>query len=344
MAKKEQEVFDYNAEVSLLKTQGPQALYFLSGPEDYLRECFLSELRKLCNSDENEFSYKKMNGPTIDMRELDEAVNAMPFFTDHVLVEVRDYDINHCRDNESDYLKSIISDIPDYCTLVFVFSASYTPDGRLSTVKMLKKGSRAIQFTEQSQSSLNKWVRNRFASFGKSIAAGDADYLIFLSGTRMSGLIPEIEKIAAYSQNESVCRADIDAVATRIPEADVFSLSEQISQRKFDAAAKTLSDLLTDKENHPIMLTALIGQHMRQLYAVKLGKSVGRSQNDTMELASVRFPFVYEKLSQEAKSYSLEELEYLVKLCAEYDYRLKSTGIDPNLLIKDLFARIAVRK
>ena len=46
--KKKQEVLDYNAQVRTLREQGPGRLYLLWGREDYLREQYLIELKKLC--------------------------------------------------------------------------------------------------------------------------------------------------------------------------------------------------------------------------------------------------------------------------------------------------------
>ena len=40
--KKEEEKLNYNAELRRLKQQGPECLYLLWGPEDYLREQYLS--------------------------------------------------------------------------------------------------------------------------------------------------------------------------------------------------------------------------------------------------------------------------------------------------------------
>ena len=45
---KEENKVNYNAEVRVLKEQGPERLYFLWGPEDYLREQFLLTLKKRC--------------------------------------------------------------------------------------------------------------------------------------------------------------------------------------------------------------------------------------------------------------------------------------------------------
>ena len=46
MAKKDKkEKLNYNAEIKALKERGPERLYVLCGPEDYLREAFLGQLR-----------------------------------------------------------------------------------------------------------------------------------------------------------------------------------------------------------------------------------------------------------------------------------------------------------
>lgn len=157
----------------------------------------------------------------------------------------------------------------------------------------------------------------------------------------MNALIPEIEKAAAYAAGETVTRADIDATANRIPEAYVFDLTDCIAARRFDDAASLLGDLMADRDNHPIMLNALIGQQFRRLYAVKAAQNAHRSRADAMELCGVRWDGIFNKLTAEAKPFSERQLGELVKLCAQYDYRMKSTGRDPGELLAELFGRIA---
>ena len=342
MAKKDKkEPLNYNAELKRLREQGPERLYMLYGPEDYLREAFLTELRRACVPSEDDFSCQRFDGPALDLGALAEAVDMLPFFSERRFVEVRDYDVNACRDADAARLKDILADVPDYCTLAFVFSASYAPDGRTAPVKALKKAAHCMEFTEQEQGALARWVQKRFLALGKTLDARDAEYLIFLSGTRMNALIPEIEKAAAYAAGETVTRADIDATANRLPEADVFALTDCIARRRYDDAAAILRDLLRDKNNHPIMLNALIGQQLRRMYACKAAQAAHRSRADAMELCGVRYDFVYDKLTAAAKPFSLAQLGALVKRSAEYDYRMKSTGQDPAALLLELFARIA---
>lgn len=341
MAKKQKPAFRYKDEVEALKSSGPERLYLLYGPEDYLRERYLEELKALCLPGDDEFSYKRLDGPAIDLGALSEAVNAMPFFTERTMVEVRDFDVNKCRDADAETLKGILGDIPDFCTVVFVLSSAYELDGRLSAAKLLKKLGKTLEFTEQEGSALLLWIAGRFKALGKAISREDAEYLIFLSGSRMNALIPEIEKAAAHAAGDTVTRADIEQTANRIAEADVFRMTDLLSQRQSDRAAALLSDLLADKDNHPIMLNALIGQQMRRLYTVKLGLDEGKRRDDIMALSGVKFDFIYDKLVSAARGYSLPQLSQIVSLCAEYDFKMKSTGLDANVLIRELFARIA---
>ncbi|MCC8091167.1 MAG: DNA polymerase III subunit delta [Oscillospiraceae bacterium] len=341
MAKKTKAKLDYNALVRRLHADGPARLYLLYGPEEYLRERFLDELRVACVPEGNEFSLRRLNGPALDLPALEEAVNAAPFFTERSFVEVRDWNLNRCGEADLKRLKALVTDIPDYCTVAFVADAANPPDGRLSVTKLLKKEGQAVEFTEPDSAALCGWIASRFRALGKSIGRQDAEHLIFLCGTQMLDLIPEIEKAAAFAAGDTVTRAEIDATASRKPEADVWAMTESLGARRFDAAAEVLSELLGTKENHPILLTALIAQQFRRLYAVKVGADERLDRAEIMELCGVRYDFIYDRLLSAAKPYSLEQLGRIVTLCADYDYRMKSSGGDPFVLVTELFARIA---
>ena len=157
--KKKQEVLDYNAQVRTLRERGPGRLYLLWGREDYLREQYLIELKKLClPGGEDDFSYHRFDGAELDFQALADAVDAVPFLSERTLIEVRGFDTNKCREEDAQALVQVIGDLPDYCTLVFVMSTDFEPDGRLKTTKAFKKYGQLIQFTAQGEPALVKWV------------------------------------------------------------------------------------------------------------------------------------------------------------------------------------------
>ena len=340
MAKKKEEAFNYTAELRILRERGPERLYLLWGPEDYLREQFLTQLKKTCLPEgEDNFSYKRIDGPALDANAFQQAVDAMPFMTEHTFVELRDVDINKLAD--ADACLKTISDIPDYCTVVFVQNAQYEPDGRLRFVKTLRSEGKELKFTQQSQGMLTDWIVRRVAAAGKGIELSAAQRLIFISGDLMSRLIPEIDKIAAYASGDKVTQEDVEAVANHIPEAVVFEMTELIAQKKINSALSVLYELLADRNNEPIMMLAVLGKQMRQLYAARLALEKNLGTKYVMEVCSMKYDYIASKLLTAAKGFTLDQLRRAVELCAETDYRMKSSGADPKELLKEAVVRIA---
>jgi len=340
MAKKNEQQFNYAAEVKKLKAEGPCRAYLLWGPEDYLREQYIILLKQLCLPEgEDSFSYKRIDGPELDMTEFAEAVDAMPFMTERSFVELRDVDINKLSDPER--FQKIISDIPDYCTLAFVQNSLYEPDGRLKQIKALRSAACELKFTRQSQSMLENWVVRRFAAAGKRIEREAIQRLIFISGDLMSRLIPEIEKIASFAADELVTVSDVNAVANPIPEAVIFEMTDFISRQEYNSAFRVLSELLADKNNESIPMLAMLGLQMRKLYGARLAIDEGLGSKFVMENCGVKMEFVATKLISSARGFTRAQLEKAVEICTDTDYRMKSSGIDPRELLKEAVLRIA---
>lgn len=331
---------NYSAAVRELKQQGPAKAYLLWGPEDYLREQYLTELKKICLPEgEDSFSYHRMDGPELNLEQLRQAMDALPFMTERSFIELRDMDVNKVKD--ADTLEKLLKDVPDYCVLVFVLGADYEMDGRLKSVKALRQNVKELKFTSQSQGQLTDWLVRRFAAAGKSIELDAAQRLIFISGELMSGLIPEIEKVAAYAKGERVTVADVEAVANHIPEAVIFDMTEYIAQKKYNTALSVLAELLADKNNEPIAMLAMLGMQMRRLYAARLSIEQGLGVKYVMDACAIKSDYVAKKLINAARGFTLPQLIKAVELCAETDYKMKSSSQDERELLKEAVLRIA---
>ncbi len=77
--KKKQDVLNYKAQERTLREQGPGRLYLLWGREDYLREQYLLELKKLClPGGEDDFSYHRFDGAELDFQALADRHEQVP--------------------------------------------------------------------------------------------------------------------------------------------------------------------------------------------------------------------------------------------------------------------------
>ena len=342
MAKKNanDEQLNYKAEIRLMKERGPERLYLLWGPEDYLREQYLLALKAFCLPEgEDGFSCRRLNGPELDPLALREAVDAMPFLTERTFVELRDVDLNRAKD--PDAILAVLQDIPETCTVALVQNASFEPDGRVKLVKGLRTLGRELKFTKAAQGALIDWIIRRYAALGKGVELDAIQRLILVSGDLMNRLIPEIEKTAAYAKGDKVTVADVNAVASHIPEADIFDMTDYLAQKKPDSAVSLLAELLSDKNNEPIPVLALLGTQMRRLYAARLAIEKELGTKYMMEACAIKYDFVATKLLRAARGFTLAQLRRAVQLCAEADYKIKSSSLDDRELLVETVLRIA---
>ena len=315
---------DYFALRRELKAEGPARLYLLFGEEDYLRESFLGELRAACLPEGDDgFAYHRFDAAQPGVRAVAEAVNALPFTTERTLVELRGFDLNHCRDAEAEELIKLVADIPDYCTVAIVLGTGVEPDMRLKAVKAVAAAGKAACFTPQGQGQLTNWIQKRFAALGKRIGPEACMELVFTSGELMNGLIPEIAKLASGTEGEEVTAADVRRLASPIPEA-------RRPSRRWPEPAWPRPGLATRRGAAALGAAGLghgadhrpggIGGNMRRLYAARVAIDEGLGREFVEKLYNIRYSRITDELMSAARRLTRAYLARAVELCAETDY------------------------
>lgn len=343
MAKKKEQV-EYAALEKALRAQGPARLYMLRGEEDYLRDKYLGILRDMCVPEGlDSFNYRRLSGPKLNLRELSDAMESMPFMGERSLVEVRDFDINKTGDYDAAEFAALLSDVPDWATVAFVFAPGYAPDGRLGPVKTLKKLAVDAEFTPQGDSALVNWVIAHFRENGKNCDRETASHMLFVCGSLMNSLLPEIAKVAGHAAGDTVTVGDIDALARRQPETSVFELTDALGEGRYDKACALLSDLLADREENVPKLLYMISEQMRRLYAAGIAPGTDKRaylMECFPELA--RSSFLIPKLLRSAALFSVPRLARAVSLCADCEFSMRDgSAVGEEDRLKELILRLA---
>ena len=100
-----------------IKTGNFRRVYLLCGDEAYLKIQYKDKLIKALNPDDDTMNFSKYEGKGIEVREMIDLCETMPFFADYrvILVENSGFFKNKC-DELADYIKTL----PDYVRMVFV--------------------------------------------------------------------------------------------------------------------------------------------------------------------------------------------------------------------------------
>ena len=317
-------------------------LYVFHGEETYLRDHYLKQMKeKLLPAGMEEFNLHTLNGKDFDVKTLAQMVDCLPMMSARTMIVVSDWDIYK---GDRDALAEVLSDLPDYLCLVFVYDLiAYKADARTRLAAVVKEKGSVVAFARQSQGDLVSWIARRFRALDRDISSEDARYLIFLCGDLMTTLASEIGKIGAYARHHRVTRQDIDAVATPQLDAVVFQMTDAIAAGNFDKAAEVLGDLFHMQEK-PVALLAALGRQLRQLYTARLALEEKKGVPYLMELWGMKSSYPAERLMGAARRFSLAWCRWAVIRCGQTDLAMKSGGGDGEDLLTALLMELAVKK
>lgn len=327
MAKKKEETYPGYEELrAALQSGGPANVYIFFGEETYLMQQAVEQLRALLvPAGFEEFNYHRLTGKGLTVQELTEAVEAMPMMSQSTFVTVTDMDVFKLDEAQRTALVSLLEDFPEYCTLVFLYrQLPYKKDGKLKKLTAaVAAHTTEIEFAPQGRQKLQKWVRRRFAAFDKELDDNTIDHLLFTCGSLMDGLVPEINKIAAYAKGKRVTVADIDAVADPVLDARIFDMTNAVTARDYDRAAAVLAELLR-MQTEPIAILAVLGRELRQLYTARLALDGKKDAVWVKELWRMTSAYPATKLMEAARSVSRPWCRDAVRRCQTLDRRMKS--------------------
>ena len=288
------------------------------------------------------FNYHRLNSETFDIRSFADAVENLPMMADNTFVQVDDVDPFKMNEGDRNKIAEILSDIPDYCTVVLTFvTAPWKPDKRLKKLWEAVDGSGdIIEFAKQDQKDLIAWVTRHFAAHKKQITSDLCAYLIDITGGTMTALSGEIDKICAYSGANQIKKTDIDAVTEPVLDAVVFQMTELLSSGRYGDALLKLQQLLKMQEE-PIKILGAVGGHFRRISTARILLDNGRNASDLQKLCAPMPDFAARKTMEAARRFKPEFCAMAASLILETDYNMKTSFDDNERLLELLILQLS---
>lgn len=326
-----------------LKASQPDNLYVFYGEEMFLLRHYLEQLKKLLLDETTEsFNYHRLTNENFDLQSFFDAVENLPMMAEHTLVQVDDIDLFKFSESDREKVIDIVSDIPEYCTVVFVYeTVQWKPDKRLKKLwDAIEKNASIVEFAKQEQKDLIAWVGRHFAARKKRISNDLCAYLIDITGGTMTALSSEIIKICAYSGADEIRRSDIDAVTEPVLDAMVFQMTDLLGQRKFPQALQKLQQLLK-MQQEPIAILGAVGAQLRRISTARTLLDHGSNTSELMKICGMT-DYPARKTMETARSFSSEFCKKAMELILETDYKMKTSYDDNARLLELLILQLAM--
>ena len=343
MAKKQEKDTSLQELKSHLKNKDIQRLYFFHGEEAFLLNHYLTQIKKqILDPLTESFNYHRFTSETFDIRDFADAVENLPMMAEATFVQVDDIDLFKLSESDRTRMTEILSDIPDYCTVVFTYlTAAWKPDKRLKKLwDAVDSNGFVVEFEKQNQRDLVAWVQRHFTANKKRIDPNLCVYLIEITGGTMTALSGEIDKICAYSGSDEIHKSDIDAVTEPVLDAVVFQMTDLLGAGQYADAFAKLQQLLKMQEE-PIKILGAVGGHFRRISTARILSDNGRPASELQRLCAPMPDFAARKTMEAARRFKPEFCAKAAELILETDYKMKTSFDDNERLLELLILQLA---
>lgn len=169
------------------------------------------------------------------------------------------------------------------------------------------------------------WMEERFV--GKDTAK-----------ERLVGNFPffesEMTKLALYmGENKRVTMADVEECMSAPSQDTVFKLTDALAECNVDGALNTLESL-RNQGSPCLMVMGMIASNFRKLLMVRSGRDQRLRDDEIMARARITSPWHLNKLTNQARKISTEQLKKIIFHLARADMRIKSAGLNDWLILE----------
>ena len=318
-------------------------LYFFHGEEGFLLHHYLEQIKKQRIDELTEsFNFHRLTAETFDIQTFADAVENLPMMAENTMVQLDDIDLFRWDESERNKIAEILSDIPDYCTVVFTYeTVEWNPDKRFKKLyDAVNAHGTVVEFAKQEQRDLIPWITRHFAARNKRITPDLCAYLIDITGGTMTALSGEISKIASYSGADNICKSDIDAVTEPVLDAVVFQMTDLLGQGAYGPALVKLRQLLK-MQQEPIAILGAVGGHFRRLSTARTLLDNGKSSSELQRLYAPMGDYPARKTMSAASKFSGRFCARASELILETDYKMKTSFDDQDRLLELLILELA---
>ncbi len=300
-------------------------LYIFQGPEEFLIEHMMGEIKKLLIEEWSEMMNFKSFAEMPPVNEAVDFLETLPVMAERKLAVFRKCGLFSGNIKNKAEWEKALSNVADF-NCVIIWEDAPEKGKKPNSVRKAAEdgGATVVEFPLRTESDLKTWVSKFAASKGKTIDQKNALYLVNSLERKMRVIKTEFEKIVSFSKSNQITREDIDAVIVKPAMENVFGVIDAIFDGRRDACYGLLYTLRTLKQE-PVNILSLLSGQLLTIYKAKLYLLEGKSHSETAY--TLGGGFLNEKCTRKAEKIKLENIQTLINLCYEADKNIKQGKI-----------------
>ena len=304
-----------------------KTVYLLYGEEAYLKKQYKDKLVKALVAEGDNMNFSAYEGKNINPKEIIDLAETLPFFADRrvILIENSGFCKNACDD-----LAEYMAESAESTCFIFV---EEEVDKRSKLYRAITKAGKAVEFGEQNEELLVRWIVGRLKRENKNITRDVLQLFMNKTGSDMGNIDRELEKLICYTMGRNVVTAeDVEAVTTEQITNKIFDMVNAIADHEQGKALDLYYDLLTLKEP-PMRILFLISRQFQILLNIKDMSGKGFDQGTIASKVGIP-PFAVRRNQAQAKGFTMEQLKAAIVDGVELEEAVKTGRMDDQVAVE----------
>lgn len=317
-------------------------VYLIYGDDSYLKNHYKDLISKKAADGDPFFNLQKFEGDC-DLQEVFDAVNQFPMMAERKSVVLSDFDFSK---GDYDRFLELISNANDTCVLILCFDTVEFDSKKGNKEKKIisaveKAGGKCAEINHRTVTALVKMLADGAKKRGCSLGEIAARHLIEVSGTDLSTLQNELNKLCAFVGNGDVTKDIIEQIAVKSVDASIYDYVRQIFVGDISSALKMLYDMFFMRIE-PIVILSVTASSYVDIYRAYTANLSGVSKADIAD--DFKYPknklFLIDRAVQNLKKFNGTKLSLSLECIAEADKLLKSFGADAQQVLEQLTVKL----
>lgn len=329
-----------------MTARAPATFYVLHGDDEFSLKAEVRNMRaRMGDPGTATLNSVEYDGKTVTVSQLVADAKMLPFMGDKRLIIVEGLLSWLSRKGggktakaELENLTSALPTLPDSARLVLVEFETLNDSNPV--LKLAGRDSHGFHKAFNPPRDPTRWIIKQVESYGGRIDQQAAAALAAVIGSDLRAADSECVKLVTYVGGERViAEADITLLTPYVAETDVWPIVDALGQRDTRLAATLIHRLLADPKQSALGLLAMINRQFRLLIQVREVLDVGGNVRELPDLHGKAY--MISKLSQQARNFTLEQLENVYHLLLETDYGIKVGRFGETLALDLLVASLS---
>ena len=297
--------------------------YLVQGEDDFLCNSSLSLIERQMFGEimRNNLNKQVVSTENLDANKLIDILNTVPFFAKQKLVILKQYDDKVSNDIISQLKNYLLN--PSFSTVLVIYALNSS-----DAFKSLKNNVTVVDCSRLDKKNITGWVLAKLKNTKKmvdntevnvTINADALDLLVDYTNGYLSKISMEIDKLIAYASS-TITKQDVENLVSKDLEYSIFELTEAIGQGNKTKAVMIKNDLMSNRKTFNTTLS-ICSSFFRRLF---LSITSPLPNSEIASMLGVK-EYAITKSKEIAKKFGAKTLKQIVELCADLDYKTKTS-------------------